>query len=280
MDFTIAIPSYKRPTIFKNKTFKLLEKHNVNYDNVILFLRDEEEKECYGELPFKVVLTNCDGIKDTRNFLQDYFYNNKQYDNVLYIDDDIDEVLDFDKPLDNLIDFVNNALDELKEKNLYICSIVPFSNKFFLRKTTTLTLKYIMGGFRIERIRRDKPVIYTGKKLFDMMKKLHIIVLVVALIVFFIAGFTAAISVVLGAMCVSFGIIFSAPIAYKAKGTVAASKVVTDALKGELVKILTIVVSLAGIFIFITAIVPIFIILGLAIAAIFSGIAISKVDIK
>ena len=62
-------------------------------------------------------------------------------------------------------------------------------------------------------------------ELFDMMKKLHIIVLVIALIVFFIAGFTAAISVVLGAMCVTLGIIFSAPIAYKAKGTVAASKV-------------------------------------------------------
>ena len=45
-------------------------------------------------------------------------------------------------------------------------------------------------------------------ELFDMMKKLHIIVLVVALIVFFIAGFTAAISVVLGAMCVTLGIIF------------------------------------------------------------------------
>ena len=114
----------------------------------------------------------------------------------------------------------------------------------------------------------------------DMMKKLHIIVLVVALIVFFIVGFTAAISVVLGAMCVSLGIIFSTPIAYKAKGDISASKIVTDALKGELVKILTIIVTLAGIFIFITAIVPIFIILGLAIAAIFSGIAISKVDIK
>ena len=114
----------------------------------------------------------------------------------------------------------------------------------------------------------------------DMMKTLHIIVLVVALIVFFIAGFTAAISVVLGAMCVSLGIIFSAPIAYKAKDDIAASKIVTDALKGELVKILTIIVTLAGIFIFITAIVPIFIILGLAIAEIFSGIAISKVDIK
>lgn len=114
----------------------------------------------------------------------------------------------------------------------------------------------------------------------DMMKKLHIIVLVVALIVFFISGFSAALSVILGALCVTLGIIISSPIAYKAKGDVKASKIVTDALKGELVKILTIVVTLAGLFIFITAIVPIFIILGLAIAAIFSGMAISKVDIK
>ena len=47
-----------------------------------------------------------------------------------------------------------------------------------------------------------------------------------------------------------------------------------------MVKILTIIATLAGVFIFITAIVPMFIILGLAIAAIFSGLAISKVDIK
>ena len=114
----------------------------------------------------------------------------------------------------------------------------------------------------------------------DMMKKLHIIVLVVALIVFFVSGFTEAISVVLGALCVTLGIILSAPVAYRAKGDVTASKVVTDALKGELVKILTIIATLAGVFIFITAIVPMFIILGLAIAAIFSGLAISKVDIK
>jgi len=114
----------------------------------------------------------------------------------------------------------------------------------------------------------------------DMMKKLHIIVLVVAIIVFFVSGFTAAISVVLGSLCVTLGIILSAPVAYRATGDVTASKVVTDALKGELVKILTIIATLAGVFIFITAIVPMFIILGLAIAAIFSGLAISKVDIK
>jgi len=114
----------------------------------------------------------------------------------------------------------------------------------------------------------------------DMMKKLHIIILLVALIVFFISGLTAAMSVILGALCVTLGLILSAPVAYRAKGEATASKIIADALKGELIKILTIIGALALIFIFITAIVPMFIILGLAIAAIFSGLAISKVEIK
>ena len=114
----------------------------------------------------------------------------------------------------------------------------------------------------------------------DMMKKLHIIIFLVALIVFFISGLTASISVILGALCVTLGLILSAPVAYRAKSEATASKIIADALKGELIKILTIIGALALIFIFIAAIVPMFIILGLAIAAIFSGIAISKVDIK
>ena len=114
----------------------------------------------------------------------------------------------------------------------------------------------------------------------DMMKKLHIIIFLVALIVFFISGLTEAMSVILGALCVTLGLIFSAPVAYRAKSEATASKIIADALKGELIKILTIIGALALIFIFITAIVPMFIILGLAIAAIFSGLAISKVEIK
>ena len=114
----------------------------------------------------------------------------------------------------------------------------------------------------------------------DMMKKLHIIIFLVALIVFFISGLTAAISVILGALCVTLGLVLSAPVAYRAKSAATASRIIADALKGELIKILTIIGALALIFIFITAIVPMFIILGLAIAAIFSGLAISKVEIK
>ena len=114
----------------------------------------------------------------------------------------------------------------------------------------------------------------------DMMKKLHIIIFLVALTVFFISGLTAAMSVILGALCVTLGLVLSAPVAYRAKSAATASRIIADALKGELIKILTIIGALALIFIFITAIVPMFIILGLAIAAIFSGLAISKVEIK
>ena len=53
----------------------------------------------------------------------------------------------------------------------------------------------------------------------DMMKKLHIIVSGSRFnCVSLYQAFAAALSVILGALCVTLGIIFSAPIAYKAKG--------------------------------------------------------------
>jgi hypothetical protein len=161
MDFCIAIPTYNRPEIFKQKTMKLLMKHNIPTDNVLIFMEDEDQKELYGELPYSVILTNSYGIKDTRNFLQRYFYNHNDIKNVIYLDDDIKEIHNYDKPLENLIEFGNKIFEELKEKNLYICGVSPYHNKFYLKKTTTTTLKYICGCFRAEIIRKDKPLILT-----------------------------------------------------------------------------------------------------------------------
>ena len=80
----------------------------------------------------------------------------------------------------------------------------------------------------------------------------------------------------LGALCVIIGIVVSVPIAYKNKNTPKASRIIIDALKAEAVKILIIVILLWAIFKLYEELEPIAIILGIAIAAIFSGIAISK----
>ncbi len=167
MNFVIAIPTYNRPLILMNKTIKLLRKHNIPVEKVLIFVKDKDQRSLIENLTLKneyiknIIETGAEGIKDTRNFLQEYFYNNEEYENVLYLDDDIKELHDYDKPVENLIELTNNIFDELKEENLYICGLSPYHNKFFLKHKTTKTLKYICGAYRAERIRRDKPIIYT-----------------------------------------------------------------------------------------------------------------------
>ena len=114
----------------------------------------------------------------------------------------------------------------------------------------------------------------------NMLIKLSTISTISALIVLGFFGLHAGISVLSGAFVVIIGLTISTPIANKSRGTNEASSIVMDALKAEGVKILIIILLLWAIFNFYDDKVPLAIIFGLAIAAIFSGIGLTKIDIK
>ena len=114
----------------------------------------------------------------------------------------------------------------------------------------------------------------------NMLIKLSSISTISALIVLGFFGLHAGISVLSGAFVVIIGLTISTPIANKSRGTNEASSIVMDALKAEGVKILIIILLLWAIFNFYDDKVPLAIIFGLAIAAIFSGIGLTKIDTK
>jgi len=114
----------------------------------------------------------------------------------------------------------------------------------------------------------------------NMLIKLSTISIISALIVLGFFGLHASISVLSGAFVVIIGLIVSTPIAHKSRETNEASGVVMDALKAEGVKILIIILLLWAIFNFYEDKVPLAIIFGLAVAAIFSGIGLTKLDTK
>ena len=114
----------------------------------------------------------------------------------------------------------------------------------------------------------------------NMLIKLSTISTISALIVLGFFGLHAGISVLSGAFVVIIGLTISTPIANKSRGTKEASSIVMDALKAEGVKILIIILLLWAIFNFYDDKVPLAIIFGLAIAAIFSGIGLTKIDTK
>ena len=114
----------------------------------------------------------------------------------------------------------------------------------------------------------------------NMLIKLSSISVISALIVSGFFGLHAGISVLSGALVVIIGLIVSTPIANKSRETNKASSIVMDALKAEGVKILIIILLLWVIFNFYEDKVPLAIVFGLAIAAIFSGIGLTKIETK
>lgn len=114
----------------------------------------------------------------------------------------------------------------------------------------------------------------------DTLKKLVLASVVTAVIVFVFFGMHAGISLLLGAVPVIVGLIVSTPIAYKSRDTKKASTIVISALKAEAVKILIIIFLLWLVFKFYEQIVPLANIGGVIIAAVVSGIGVTKLEIK
>ena len=114
----------------------------------------------------------------------------------------------------------------------------------------------------------------------DTLKKLVLASVVTAVIVFVFFGMHAGISLLLGAVPVIVGLLVSSPIAYKSRDTKKASTIVMSALKAEAVKILIIIFLLWLVFKFYEQIVPLANICGVIIAAIVSGISVTKLEIK
>ena len=60
-NYEIAIPSYNRKHIIKERSIKLLESYNFPKEKVKIFLRDEEQLEMYKETigeDYTYILTN------------------------------------------------------------------------------------------------------------------------------------------------------------------------------------------------------------------------------
>ena len=101
--------------------------------------------------------------------------------------------------------------------------------------------------------------------------------IVVAIILGFIFTIHAGLSLLAGIMPVVLGVVVASPIANKKNKDNPAS-IVINALKAEAIKILLILVVLWLEFKFYSELVPMALILGLVMAALISGLAISNID--
>jgi ATP synthase protein I len=115
---------------------------------------------------------------------------------------------------------------------------------------------------------------------FSKMLKIQVIAtLAVAVVMYFFLGEHGLISATLGGASVVVGAYVASLIAKRGANKTDASAILINLLKAEAVKILMIIVVLVIVFSFYKQLVPFALIAGLAAAALFSGAALSKLNV-
>lgn len=112
-----------------------------------------------------------------------------------------------------------------------------------------------------------------------MLKIQCIATLAVAVVAFILSGANAALSAVLGGASVIIGAYIASKVASRGKNNTDPSAILINLLKAEAVKILVIIVLLLITFVVFKQLVPFALIAGLAAAALFSGAALSKLNV-
>jgi len=112
------------------------------------------------------------------------------------------------------------------------------------------------------------------------MLKIQVVATVaVAIAVTLLSGLNAGVSAILGGASVVVGAYVASMVAKRGDGKTEPSAILINLLKAEAVKILVIIVALVIIFGFYKQLVPFALIAGLAAAALFSGAALSKLNV-
>lgn len=158
-NYRIAIPSFNRPEVIKNKTLALLESYNIPFENIDLFLENDEQYEKYYTSlnsdkyqSINPIITYTKGIGLKRNYIRWHYKENTDYTHIFCIDDDIDSICEKidDKtirPVEDLDSEIVNCFFSTEVRKLNIWGVNGCHNPFFLKDSVSTNLKYICGAF-------------------------------------------------------------------------------------------------------------------------------------
>jgi hypothetical protein len=150
----IAVPSYNRVTIFKDKTFKVLIDNGVNIADIHLFVADQEQHDAYrAALPTELkIIIGEKGMCNIRNYMTNYF---NEGDVIVYMDDDIEKVKT--KNGKTFVEALQEACDHLKTSPYNLAGLPPTFNEFFNKENGFKSgMLVAIGCFYI--MRNDKSI--------------------------------------------------------------------------------------------------------------------------
>ena len=151
--YRIAIPTYNRPRILREKTLALIERSNLSMLDIDIFVENETQlalytKELIEDFPeLNYIVTHTNGICEKRNFVRYYCSMENFCAWVFNMDDDLDYIMDKDnQPFLDFHNFIMSGFTECERVGATLFGISPLINNFFLRDKITYNLNYIIGA--------------------------------------------------------------------------------------------------------------------------------------
>jgi hypothetical protein len=160
-DYIIAIPSYKRHIMLKDKTLKILQRYKITSDIIFIFVANKDEYKLYKKtIPstlYNRIIIGKKGLKNQRNFISNYFDENSK---IVQLDDDITKIYKlsqrmktkkktkhyyFFNEINNLDKFIRDAFRLCQKENSFLWGVYPLPNAFFMTQTISLDLRFIAG---------------------------------------------------------------------------------------------------------------------------------------
>ena len=145
-----AIPSYGRPQQLVDKTLAFLNKHNINKQDIYIFVVDEEQgiyTDSIDDEDYNIIV-GLHGIAAQRSYINSYFDENEL---ILSLDDDITDIMFLDRgvlaPVEDLMFLLDGMVEMMNSSGLNLCGCYPVQNAYFMRDKITTQLRFCIGQF-------------------------------------------------------------------------------------------------------------------------------------
>ena len=141
----IAVPTYNRPTVFKQKTLSYLLSEGIQPEEIDVFLKNEEQLVLYKQHiteNLNWVVCNTQNLCEKRQFICDYY---PEGEHVVSIDDDIKR-LKMLRPVSLRI-LLKRMFEEMVKQNCKVWGFYPVSNLFFCKDKLRVGKQFIIFSF-------------------------------------------------------------------------------------------------------------------------------------
>lgn len=150
--YIVAIPSYKRAKILKDKTLTMLTEGGVPPSKIHVFVATEEEANAYKDVigsNYKIIVGKL-GITNQRKFIRSYFPVNTK---IVSVDDDVGSLQKWNivtgklEKLNKVHKFFIDAFKTASENKLGLWGVFPTANPFYMKDQAPIStsLKFVIG---------------------------------------------------------------------------------------------------------------------------------------